>query len=123
MGERISHAGETDRRSRADKWPIRLRQAVDSQAEDLVLKLIRGKTKLRLFPSGQWSVAGIRFISTRVPERLLELGLIERAGVNRKGVCLHVPSERAVSLFGATAAAQITELCETSALRPDGETQ
>jgi hypothetical protein len=123
VGERASHAGEAERPSGAHKWPIRLRPTVDSQAENLVLKLIRGQTKLRLFPSGQWSVAGIRFISTRVPERLLELGLIERSGVNRKGVWLHAPSKRAVSLFGATAAVLIKERSETSLLRSVGETR
>jgi hypothetical protein len=54
---------------------------------------------------------------------LLELGLIERAGVNRKGVWLHAPSERAVSLFGATAAVLIQEPSETSLLRSVGETR
>jgi hypothetical protein len=123
VGERVSHAGEAERPSGAHKWPIRLRQAVDSQAEDLVLKLIRGQTKLRLFPSGQSSVAGIRFISKRVPERLLELGLIQRTVVNRKGVWLHAPSERAQSLFGATAAVRIKEPCGTSLLRSENETR
>jgi hypothetical protein len=85
----------------SSRWPGQLREAVDNQAEELIVKLIRGRTKLRFFPSGQWSIAGIRFISKRIPERLLELGLIERSVMSRKGVWFHAPTPLALSIFSA----------------------
>lgn len=64
----------------------------------LLSRLIGGQTKLRRFPSQQWSVSGKRFIKSSIPERLLRLGLIEQHDISSKGVSIYAPTQRARTL-------------------------
>ena len=68
----------------------------------LLARLLMGHTKLRRFPSLQWSVSGRQFIRSAVPERLVRLGLIEQGDVSSKGVAIYAPTERARTLLEST---------------------
>ena len=70
----------------------------------LLARLVSGQTKLRRFPSLQWSVSGKRFIRSTAPEHLEKLGLIERHVVSSKGVSIYMPTQRARALLDAAAA-------------------
>jgi len=70
----------------------------------LLARLVAGRTKLRRFPSLQWSVSGKRFIRSSGPEHLERLGLIEPHNVSNKGVSIYLPTKRARTLLDATPA-------------------
>jgi hypothetical protein len=80
-------------------------QGLDIAAEALLLRMLDGHVKLRRFPSGQWSVSGIHFISSKVPERLVALRLIEEGPASQKGTTIWSPAILARLVFGKAASA------------------
>jgi hypothetical protein len=79
------------------------RPLLGQKEQALLMCLLTGRTKLRRFPSLQWSIGGNHFIRSTGPGRLYTLGLIEKGSISKKGVTLYVATEIAKKLFSSDA--------------------